>query len=36
MDSFWWILALISDQTMYEVLNQNVFGSVDVNSDLNL
>lgn len=25
IDSFWWILALISDQTMYEALKENVF-----------
>lgn len=36
IDSFWWILALISDQTVYEALNQNVFIFVDINADLNL
>lgn len=25
IDSFRWILALLSDQTMYEALNENVF-----------
>lgn len=25
IDSFWWILALISDQTMYEALKENEF-----------
>ena len=28
IDSFWWILALIADQTMHEALNQNAFISL--------
>lgn len=28
IDSFWWILALISDQTVYKALNQNVYISL--------